>query len=94
MLIISGRIILKEGGREAFLKASHEAMLKARAAPGCRQFVVAADPIDPHVANVYEEWDSEHELLAFRGDGPPSDLRALISSADVRRHEVSRSGPG
>lgn len=92
MLIVSGRITLREGRREEFLAASRGATVQARRARGCRAFVVAADPIEADVANVYEEWDSEDDLLAFRGGGPSSDLRALIASADVRRHEVSRSG--
>jgi hypothetical protein len=55
--------------------------------------VVAADPVEPDRVNVYEEWDSERELLAFRGDGPPSGIRARIVSSAVLRHEVSSSGP-
>ena len=90
MLIISGTIQLKDGKGEAFLDASRDAMLQARSAKGCRQFVVAADPIEPNVAIVYEEWDSEAELLAFRGAGPSSDMRTLIASATVKRHEIDR----
>jgi quinol monooxygenase YgiN len=93
MIIVSGTITLKPGQREAFLRASAPAMAAAREAPGCRAFVVAADPIEADVANVYEEWDDEEPLLKFRGEGPSADLRDMILSADVRRHEVSKSGP-
>src|SRR5207247_1713674 len=56
--------------REAFLASSRGAVIEARRAAGCRDFVVAADPIDPDRVNVYEEWDSDTQLEAFRGAGP------------------------
>jgi quinol monooxygenase YgiN len=93
MIIISGVITLRPGQRAGFLQASVPAMAAARKAPGCTAFVVAADPIEADVANVYEEWDSEDSLLAFRRGGPPADMREMIAEARVRRHEVSKSGP-
>ena len=93
MVIVSGRILVSPGRRDAFLAASREAMVQARRAPGCRDFVVAADPLEPGRVNVHEEWDSEAELEAFRGDGPEADLAADILQADVRRHHVAFSGP-
>lgn len=68
-------------------------MVAARSAPGCRDFVVAADPIEPNRVNVYEEWDSEAELEAFRGTGPGPELTKIIKRADVARHRVASSGP-
>ena len=93
MLIVSGRIHVRPGAREKFVTASAEAVVQARAFPGCRDFVVAADPIEADRVNVYEEWDSEEALLAFRGDGPESGLSTLIVRAQVARHVVSSSGP-
>ena len=43
--------------------------------------------------NVYEEWDSEEELEAFRGAGPEPGLADDIVEADVRRHQIASSGP-
>jgi quinol monooxygenase YgiN len=93
MIIVAGRIKLQPGALGRFLDASREAIVAARQAPGCRWFAVTADPIEPDLANVYEEWDSEEQLLAFRGEGPSSDMRGMIQSAQVQRHYVSRSGP-
>jgi quinol monooxygenase YgiN len=93
MIIISGAIKLQPGQRNRFLQASAEAMRAARNAPGCGAFVVAADPIEADVANVYEEWDAEEFLLKFRGEGPSADMRGMIASANVRRHYISMSGP-
>ena len=93
MIIVSGKIYVKAGRREAFLAASMEAVMQARRTAGCLDFVVAADPIEPDRVNVYESWQSEAALLVFRGAGPNADLRAEIVRAEVKRHDVSSSGP-
>lgn len=93
MIVVSGRIFVIPGTREAFLKESREAMVAARGARGCRDFVVAADPIDADRINVYEEWESAADLEAFRGEGPGSALTANIVRAEVSRHHVASSGP-
>jgi quinol monooxygenase YgiN len=93
MVIVSGTIYVRPGKREAYLAASMEAVAAARSSPGCLDFVVAADPIEPDRINVYERWESEAQLEAFRGDGPAGDLTSEIVKADVSRHQVSSSGP-
>jgi quinol monooxygenase YgiN len=93
MIIVSGRIYVSAGRREAFLASSRSAMVAARHAPGCRDFVVAADPIEPNRVNIYEVWDSESELEAFRGAGPGPELSQVIARAEVSRYRVAASGP-
>jgi len=93
MIIVSGRIYVRRGRRDAFLAASMEAVRAARRSSGCLEFVVAADPIEPDRVNVYEQWESEAQLEAFRGEGPGPDLMSDIVSADVSRHQISSSGP-
>ena len=93
MIIVSGRIYVRPGARPGFLSSSLEAVAQARKSRGCRDFVVAADPIEPDRVNVYEEWESEQALLTFRGGGPGEDLTSSIVRADVSRHVVASSGP-
>ena len=93
MIIVSGRIYVMPGRRDAFLASALSAVAMARRAVGCRDFVVAADPIEPDRVNVYEEWDSAVELEAFRGSGPDEQLTTVIVRADVSRHMVASSGP-
>lgn len=93
MIIVSGRIYVSRGQREAFLASSRSAVVEARRAAGCRDFVVAADPIEPDRVNVYEEWDFDSQLEAFRGAGPGPELMQVIERAEVQRHRVSSSGP-
>jgi quinol monooxygenase YgiN len=89
MIIVSGRIYVRPGTREKFLALSTEAIIQARRASGCRDFVVAADPFDGNRVNVYEEWDSRKALTAFRGAGPGPDLSSLIEKAQVVERSVS-----
>jgi len=93
MIIVSGRIYVRPGARPEFLSSSLDAVAQARQSRGCRDFVVAADPIEPDRVNVYEEWESEQALLTFRGGGPGEDLTSRIVRADVSRHVVVSSGP-
>jgi quinol monooxygenase YgiN len=92
MIIVSGRIHIAPGQREGFLASSREAVVAARRAPGCRDFVVGADPIDPDRVNVYEEWDSDRQLEAFRGAGPGPELTQVIERAEVCQHHVASAG--
>jgi quinol monooxygenase YgiN len=93
MIIVSGRIYVAPDRRDVFLAGSLEAVVQARRARGCLDFVVAADPIEPGRVNVYEQWVSAADLETFRGAGPGPELGADILNADVSRHEVSTSGP-
>jgi len=93
MIIVSGRIHVAPGRRGTFLAASLEAVVEARRAPGCLDFVVAADSLEPDRVNVYEQWESEAALEAFRGDGPGPEMTADIVSADLSRHQIASSRP-
>ena len=93
MIIVSGKLYLRPGTMKDFLATSTQAISQARSAPGCRDFVVSADPLEPDRVNVYEEWESEQDLLKFRGDGPDDDMWSSVTSASVFRHEISSTGP-
>jgi quinol monooxygenase YgiN len=93
MIIVSGKIYVRPGARQAFLLTSAAVIAQARRFPGCGDFVVAADPLEPDRVNVYEAWESEEALLAFRGDGPAADVGASIVRAEVFRHVVASTGP-
>ena len=93
MILVSGRIYVRPGTREEFLTLSGEAVAHARRSWGCRDFVVAIDPIETNWVNVYKEWQSEEALVAFRGDGPGDDVSSSIVKADVAKHIVASSEP-
>ena len=89
MLIIAGHLIVNPDHRAAFLAANIEAVVQARQASGCLDFVQAADPLEPRRINIFERWDTEEHLLAFRGAGQPASDSPPIESADVKRYVIS-----
>jgi quinol monooxygenase YgiN len=89
MLIIAGTLIVDPVDRPAFLAANADVVGQAREAPGCLDFVQAPDPLDPSRINVFERWESEDHLLAFRGAGQPESDSPPIQSADVKRYVIS-----
>ena len=89
MLIIAGRLMVNPDHRSGFLAANAAVVGLAREAAGCLDFVQAADPLDPTRINIFERWDSEGHLLAFRGAGQPDSDSPPIESADVKRYVIS-----
>ncbi len=91
MIIVSGKLFIVSGRRKDFLASSHAAMVQARTTVGCRDFVVAPDPVDTNRVNIYEEWESDVALNEFRGSGPDDTLNRLIERAEVAQREVPGS---
>lgn len=89
MLIIAGRLIVHPDHRADLLAANAAVVGQAREAVGCRDFVQTADPLDPTRINIFECWDTEEDLLAFRGAGQPESDSPPIQSADVKRYMIS-----
>jgi quinol monooxygenase YgiN len=89
MLIIAGTLFVDPEDRETFLTANADVVGQAREAPGCFDFVQAADPLDPSRINIFERWENEDHLLAFRGAGQPESDSPPIRSADVKRYVIS-----
>jgi quinol monooxygenase YgiN len=89
VFIIAGNLIVNPDDRASFLSANGDVVALARDAVGCLDFVQAADPLDPSRINIFERWDSEDHLLAFRGAGQPASESPPIQSANVKRYVIS-----
>ena len=92
MLIIAGHLEVSPTDRDTYVAECVTVVQTARAAPGCLDFSITADSIDPSRIRIYERWDNEEQLLIFRGSGPSDDQQAAIVAADVRRYDVSTVG--
>ncbi len=55
--------------------------------------MLGADLVDAGRINVYERWESEEALEAFRGSGPEEEQTVAIRDAEVLRYHVSGAGP-
>jgi quinol monooxygenase YgiN len=89
MLIIAGWLRVDPDARVDYLDGCTAVVQQARTAPGCLDFSLTADLLDPARINVYERWESDEQLLAFRGSGPDDAQTAQIRDADVRKYRIS-----
>ncbi|MEH0980874.1 putative quinol monooxygenase [Micromonospora sp. CPCC 205556] len=89
MLIVAGSLYVDPAGRDAYLASCVEVVRQARSAPGCVDFAIGADLVEPGRINVYERWESEPQLLDFRGSGPADEQAAAIRGAEVHRYPIS-----
>ncbi|MER6594441.1 antibiotic biosynthesis monooxygenase family protein [Micromonospora purpureochromogenes] len=89
MLIVAGSLYVDPAGRDAYLASCAEVVRQARSAPGCIDFAISADLVEPGRINVYERWDSDDQLLTFRGSGPAEEQVAAILGAEVHRYRIS-----
>ena len=89
MLIIAGYLIVDAADRDTYVTDSVTTVEQARRADGCLDFSITADSIDPGRIDIYERWNSDEELLDFRGTGPDGDTNARILNADVHKYRIS-----
>jgi quinol monooxygenase YgiN len=97
VIIVAGTLRLAAEDRDRYLAAVAQVAVLARRAPGCLDFVQAADPLDPERINIYERWESDADLDRFRASGAPEepepdvpepDVPPLLG-AEVRRYRIS-----
>lgn len=96
MIVVAGHLRVDAAERDTFLARSRDAIVAARDADGCLDFVVAADPLEATRVNVFERWADRASLHAFRGSGPEDDLGSMIRGFAVEEFEVvapRRRGP-
>jgi quinol monooxygenase YgiN len=62
--------------RESYLAACVPVVERARRANGCLDFALSVDPVEPGRINVFERWESQQAVEAFRGSGPSEDQSA------------------
>jgi quinol monooxygenase YgiN len=94
MLIIAGQLQVDAAQRDRYVADCVAVVEQARAAPGCLDFAISADTVEPDRVNVYERWESDDDLHRFRGSGPDSEQAAQILDARVRKYRISATeGP-
>lgn len=89
MIIIAGHLTVDPADRDRYLELVADVAPQARKAPGCLDFVQAADPVEPGRINIYERWDSDEDLHRFRTSGTPGPDTPEIRTADVHKYRIS-----
>ena len=89
MIIVAGHLIVHPADRESYLAECATVVRQARAAPGCHDFAISADLVDPSRVSVYERWESTAAVEAFRDGGPSGEQLAAIRSASVIEFDIA-----
>jgi quinol monooxygenase YgiN len=93
VVIVAGHLMVEPGQREAYLAGCVTVVEQARAAAGCLDFSITADLVDPGRVNVFERWESQAAVEAFRGSGPSDEQGAAIRSGSVAEYEIADERP-
>lgn len=91
MLIVAGHLMVAADDRDAYVDDCIAVVEQARRTPGCLDFALTADSVEPCRVNVYERWRSMSELEAFRGSGPDADTRGRIHEIAVREYDIAEA---
>lgn len=89
MVIVAGHVTVELEQREEYLAGCVSVVEQARRAAGCLDFAVAADLVDPGRVNIFERWETQADVDAFRGDGPGDDQATAMISGSVAEYDVA-----
>jgi len=88
-VVVAGHLMVDPDTRDDYLAGCLDVVRQARETPGCLDFAISADVLDPGRVNVYERWVSRAAVEAFRGSGPSDDQGAALLWASVAEYDVA-----
>jgi quinol monooxygenase YgiN len=88
VVIVAGYVVVDPEQRDDYLSGCLEVVRQARRAPGCLDFSLSADLLEPGRVNIFERWESQAAVEAFRGGGPSDEQGAAIRAASVTEYDV------
>lgn len=92
MVIVGGIFEVEPDQRDEFVASRHESMRTSRAEPGCLEYVVGADPIEPGRVVLFERWADQASLdahIAGIRQAPPAPGGVAPKSATITVYDVS-----
>lgn len=89
MVIVAGHIIVDPNERTSYLAGCVDVVQAARRAAGCLDFAISADVVDSGRINIFERWDCQASVDAFRGSGPSDEQGAAMLSAEMAEFDVA-----
>lgn len=89
MVIVAGHIVVDPQQRDDYLSGCVEVVRQARRTVGCLDFALSADLLEPGRVNIFERWESQAAVEAFRGSGPSDDQGAAIVAASVAEYDIA-----
>ena len=89
MVIVAGHLIVDPQQRQSYLADCASVVEQARRAPGCLDFSITADLLDPGRIAIFERWESQAAVETFRGSGPTDEQGAAMLAASVAEYDVA-----
>jgi len=83
MIVVAGALTVDPDGRAAYLRGCAGVVSAARQTEGCLDFELSPDLLEPGRINVFERWESQEDLVRFRGSGPDDGQRAALLDVQV-----------
>lgn len=93
MVIVAGHLLVEPDQRQAYLVSCVAVVEQARRASGCLDFALSADLVEAGRINVFERWESQAAVEAFRGGGPSEEQGAAMLAASVAEYDVADVRP-
>ena len=88
-VVVAGHLLVDPDARDDYVAGCLDVVRQARETPGCLDFAISADVLDPGRVNVYERWASRAAVEAFRGSGPTDEQGAALLWASVAEYDVA-----
>lgn len=92
-VIVAGSVYIDPAEIDRHVEGFRELVEQGRAAPGCLDFSISADPFEPGRVNLFEYWESQESLDAWRARAPHPAVTATPLKVEVLKHDIARSGP-
>lgn len=89
MVIVAGYLVVEPPDRDGYLAGCKAVVEQARRTPGCLDFAISADLLDLSRVDIFERWESQAAVDAFRGSGPNDEQQGSIMSASVYEYDVA-----
>jgi quinol monooxygenase YgiN len=89
VVIVAGHLVLDPKERDSYLAGCVDVVEQARRSAGCLEFAITADLLDPARVHIFERWESQAAVEAFRGSGPTDEQGAAIVSASVAEYVIA-----
>jgi quinol monooxygenase YgiN len=91
MIIVGGTFDVEPDQRDEFLASRHDGMRRSRAEPGCLEYTLSPDPLDPGRVMLFERWESQEHLdahlAALRGAAAAPGIAP--KSMSIKLYDVS-----
>ncbi len=92
-VIVAGAVYVDPEERDRFVEGHRVLVEVSRTAPGCLDLSISPDSIEADRVNLFEYWDSEEALEAWRARAPQPTTEVAISKVEVAKHGIAHSGP-